>query len=186
MIGSLKKKYNYEMGDAELEAYVSREEDAVISKFTHLQPCEGVDEELVRLEKEGRYKMAVVSSSALRRVKASVEKVDQAKYFGDDIFSAATSLPKPTSKPDPAVYIHAMGKLGVKPEECVAIEDSKSGATAAVRAGIYTVGYVGSYEKEERGKMEEVLLKAGCKVLMREWKEFPSILEKIQKGGLEN
>ncbi|KAF7864501.1 hypothetical protein EAF04_006634 [Stromatinia cepivora] len=187
MIGSLKKKYNYEMDDAELESYVSKEEDKVIGKLkAALKPCEGVDEELIRLEKEGTYKMAVVSSSALRRVKASVEKVDQAKYFGGEIYSAASSLPKPTSKPDPAVYIFAMEKLGVKPEECVAIEDSKSGATAAVRAGIFTVGYVGSYDVEEREKMEGVLLEAGCKVIMREWKEFKGILEKIQNGGLEN
>lgn len=187
MIGSLKTKYNYTMDDAELESYVSKEEDQVIAKLkAALKPCEGADEELARLEKEGAYKMAVVSSSALRRVRASVEKVGQHIYFGEDIFSAATSLPKPTSKPDPAVYIHAMEKLGVKPEECVAIEDSRSGATAAVRAEIFTVGYVGSYEVEEREKMEEVLLKAGCKILMRDWREFKGILEKIQSGGLEN
>ncbi|TGO31391.1 hypothetical protein BHYA_1113g00010 [Botrytis hyacinthi] len=187
MIGSLKSKYNYAMTDAELEGYVSKEEDKVIAKLqAALQPCEGVDEELVRLEKDGGYLMAVVSSSALRRLKASVEKVDQAKYFGDRIYSAATSLEKPTSKPDPAVYLHAMEKLGVKPTECVAIEDSRSGATAAVRAGIYTVGYVGSYEEGERKEMEEVLRKAGCKVLMSDWREFKGILEKIQEGGLEN
>ncbi|KAK6607237.1 haloacid dehalogenase-like hydrolase [Botrytis cinerea] len=183
----LKSKYNYEMSAAELEGYVSKEEDKVIAKLkAALKPCEGVDEELVRLEKEGGYLMAVVSSSALRRLKASVEKTDQAKYFGDRIYSAATSLEKPTSKPDPAVYLHAMQKLGVEPQECVAIEDSKSGATAAVRAGILTVGYVGSYEVGEQKEMEEVLRKAGCKVLMREWKEFKGILEKIQQGGLEN
>ena len=187
MIGSLKAKYNYDMDEQELESYVSKEEDKVIAKLkAALKPCDGVDEVLARLEKEGKYKMAVVSSSALRRVKASVEKVGQEKYFGDEIYSAATSLPKPTSKPDPAVYIHAMQKLGVKPQECVAIEDSRSGATAAVRAGIFTVGYVGSYEVDEQKKMEGVLLEAGCKILMRDWSEFQGILEKIQNGGLEN
>ncbi|KAG4034436.1 hypothetical protein MFRU_003g03990 [Monilinia fructicola] len=187
MIGSLKAKYNYEMDDAELESYVSKEEDKVIAKLkAALKPCDGVDEELARLEKEGTYKMAVVSSSALRRVKASVEKVGQQKYFGDEIYSAATSLPKPTSKPDPAVYLHAMEKLGVKAQECVAIEDSRSGATAAVRAGIFTVGYVGSYEAHEQKKMEGVLLEAGAKILMKDWREFKGILEKIQNGGLEN
>ncbi|KAI9647010.1 hypothetical protein NHQ30_005012 [Ciborinia camelliae] len=187
MIGSLQAKYQYQMSSDELESYVSKEEDKVIGKLqAALQPCEGVDAELARLEAEGAYKMAVVSSSALRRVKASVEKVDQAKYFGDEMYSAATSLPTPTSKPDPAVYLFAMRKLGVQPGECLAIEDSRSGATAAVRAGIFTVGYVGSYEVEEREKMERVLLEAGCRVLMRDWSEFRGILEKVQAGGLEN
>ncbi|ESZ93691.1 haloacid dehalogenase-like hydrolase [Sclerotinia borealis F-4128] len=187
MIASLKAKYQYTMDDAELESYVSKEEDKVIAKLKALlKPCEGVDEVLVRLEKEDKYVMAVVSSSALRRLRASVEKVGQDKYFGDRVYSAATSLPVPTSKPDPAVYFHAMEKLGVQAGECLAIEDSKSGATAAVRAGILTVGYVGSYEVEEREKMEGVLRDAGCKVLMREWREFEGILDRIQNGGLPN
>lgn len=185
MMVSLKAKYKYEMSDAELEKYVSSEEDKVIAKLeAALKPCVGVDEVLVRLEKGGEYKMAVVSSSALRRVKASVVKVGQDKYFGDDIFSAATSLSKPTSKPDPAIYLFAMEKLGVQAGECVAVEDSKSGATAAFRANIKTIGYVGSYEKEEEEKMTKVLEGCGCVVVMKDWSEFEGLMEKIQAGEL--
>jgi len=185
MMVSLKAKYKYEMDDDELEKYVTSEEDKVIAKLNaKLQPCVGVDYELEKLEKEGKYKMAVVSSSALRRVRASVVKVGQERYFGDDIYSAASSLPKPTSKPDPAIYIHAMEQLGVKPEECVAVEDSKSGATAAFRANIKTIGYVGSYDKEEEEKMMKVLEGCGCVVVMKNWDEFEDAMEKIQKGEL--
>lgn len=183
MITNLKAKYGYDMSDAELETYVSREEDEVIKNLNAaLEPCKGVDPVLVQLAKEGKYKMAVVSSSALRRVKASIVKVDQAKYFGDDVFSAATSLEKPTSKPDPAIYIHAMKVLGVKPEECVAVEDSKSGATAAFRANIKTIGYTGAYEPEEEEKMTKVLTDAGCVVMMKDWSEFTAALGKIEAG----
>ena len=128
--------------------------------------------------------MAVVSSSALRRVRASVEKVGQEGYFGDDIFSAASSLPTPTSKPDPAIYLFAMERLGVLPGECVAVEDSRSGATAAVRAGIKTVGYVGSYEEEEQERMVGVLEGCGCVVVMRDWAEFEGFMGRIQEGAL--
>ena len=183
MMVSLKAKYKYEMEGDELEKYVSSEEDKVIAKLrAALKPCEGVDAVLEKLEREGRYKMAVVSSSALRRVKVSVAKVGQDKYFADDVFSAASSLPKPTSKPDPAIYLFAMDKLGVKAEECVAIEDSKSGATAAFRAHIKTIGYVGSYEEAEKEKMAQVLTNAGCVVIMKHWSEFEGYMEKIQKG----
>ncbi|TVY38038.1 6-phosphogluconate phosphatase, partial [Lachnellula subtilissima] len=141
MMVSLKAKYKYDMPDAELEKYVSREEDRVISKLrAALQPCEGVEPILSKLHAEGKYTLSVVSSSALRRVQASIEKVGQDKYFDPkSVFSAATSLETPTSKPDPAVYLHAMKVLGKEPGECVAVEDSRSGATAAVRAGITTV-----------------------------------------------
>jgi hypothetical protein len=68
--------------------------------------------------------------------------------------------------------LHAMKVLDKTPEECVAVEDSRSGATAAFRAGIKTIGYTGSYEKEKEGEMREVLEKAGCCVVMKDWSEF--------------
>lgn len=181
---SLQKKFGYEMDEAELNDYVLREEDAVIAKLNAaLVPCEGVDFELEKLHKEGKYKMAVVSSSALRRVIASIRKVNQTRFFDEkDVFSAATSLPKPTSKPNPAIYIHSMDKLGVKPEECIAIEDSKSGTGAGVAAKIRVVGYVGSYEKHEQDKMRKVLADAGAHPIMTEWNEFPGILAEIEAG----
>ncbi|TVY13477.1 6-phosphogluconate phosphatase [Lachnellula arida] len=184
MMVSLKAKYKYDMGDAELQEYVSREEDRVIAKLrAALQPCEGVDDILATLHAERKYTLSVVSSSALRRVQASIEKVGQDKYFdSQSVFSAATSLETPTSKPDPAVYLHAMKVLGKGAAECVAVEDSRSGATAAFRAGITTVGYVGSYSVEEREKMRKVLQDAGCGVVMEHWGEFWGVLEGIEKG----
>ncbi|KAG9248225.1 HAD-like domain-containing protein [Calycina marina] len=181
MMVSLKAKFKYEMDQDELEKFVSREEDQVITKLkAALKPCVGVDPVLEKLAKDNKYYLAVVSSSALRRVRASIEKVDQDKFFKrDDVFSAATSLPKPTSKPDPAIYNFAMEKLGKKPEECVAVEDSKSGATAAFRAHIKTIGYTGSYEPEKQAEMKEVLEKAGCQVIMNDWTEFEGALAKI-------
>src|SRR5207302_1479 len=125
-----------------------REEDVVIAKLKEkLVPCPGVDDVLERLAATGQYKFAVVSSSALRRVQASIDKVGQAKYFGSDVYSAATSLPTPTSKPDPAIYLHAMEKLGKTAAECVAVEDSKSGTLSGTRAGIKVIGYVGPYKE---------------------------------------
>jgi HAD superfamily hydrolase (TIGR01509 family) len=182
MMVSLQKKFGSTMDEKELETFVSREEDQVIAKLkAALRPCVGVDEQLEKLQASGKYKMAVVSSSALRRVKASIEKVNQDRFFaGDDVFSAATSLPKPTSKPNPAIYIFAMEKLGVKPIECIAIEDSKSGTGAGVAAKIRVVGYVGSYEPHEQDKMRKVLSDAGADPIMSDWSEFPSVLAQIE------
>jgi len=183
MMVSLQKKYGYDMGSDELETFVSKEEDKVITKLkAALVPCEGADAELYKLAESKKYELAVVSSSALRRVNASLVKVGQDKHFGTKVYSAATSLPKPTSKPDPAIYLHAMKDLGKKAEECVAVEDSKSGSTSAFRAGIKTIGYVGSYEPHEMEKMTKVLTDAGCVVVMKEWKEFDSCMAKIESG----
>lgn len=184
MMSSLSQRYGFALPEDELAAYVRREEDVVIAKLEEkLVACPGVDAVLPRL-RDGGYRLAVVSSSALRRVKASVEKVGQAGYFGGDVYSAATSLPVPTSKPDPAVYLFAMEKMGVKAGECVAVEDSKSGTLSGTRAGIKVVGYVGPYEEGQKAEMEKTLREAGAVVVMRDWSEFEGCLAKIEKGEL--
>ncbi|KAJ6538820.1 HAD-like domain-containing protein [Mycena vulgaris] len=183
MMSSLQQKYALDLEPATFNAYVTREEDQVIGKIqAALEPCAGVDAELARLAASGRFDMAVVSSSAGRRVEASVDKAGMDKYFPrSKIFSAATSLEKPTSKPDPAIYLHACKVLGKQPGECVAIEDSKNGTLSAVRAGIPTVGYVGSYEPEKQDEMRKVLKDAGADPIMLDWSEFSNCLEQIEK-----
>jgi beta-phosphoglucomutase-like phosphatase (HAD superfamily) len=183
MILSLQKRYDFTIAPDELESYVTKEEDKVIAKLEEkAQPCVGVDQELEKLAQSKRYGLAVVSSSALRRVRASIKKVGQDQFFPPDhIFSAATSLEKPTSKPDPAIYLHACKVLGKQPQECVAVEDSKSGTLSAVRAGIPVIGYVGSYEGEEmQAQMEKALKETGAKVVMTHWSEFQDCLSKIE------
>lgn len=185
MLTGLQTRYNFTLPPNEMENYVQRELGAVIAKLeAKAQPCEGVIPELEKLKKEGKYGMAVVSSSALSRVVASIKKTDMAKYFPvDHVFSAATSLPKPTSKPDPAIYLHACKVIGVEPGECVAIEDSKSGATAAMRAKIPLIGYVGPYldeGKEHQEKIAKMLREeCGATAIMYHWSEFDACLKKV-------
>ncbi|KAH8177325.1 haloacid dehalogenase-like hydrolase domain-containing protein [Sarocladium implicatum] len=188
MLTSLQKLHGIEISPEDMESYVTREEDAVIAKLkAALRPCVGVDAQLEQLAASKKYLMAVVSSSALRRVQASVDKVGQDKYFkaadGKNlIYSAATSLPKPTSKPDPAIYLHALKDLGKTAEESVAIEDSKSGTLSGTRAGIKVIGYVGPYADDKKAEMEQVLRDAGAVVIMQDWSEFPAALQKIEAG----
>ena len=104
----------------------------------------------------------------------------------EHVYSAATSMPDgPSSKPDPKIYLYACEQLGVKPEETLTVEDSKSGATAAMRAGIPLVGYVGIYGLEEGKEKEEQMAKTLTEVtkadyIMRDWKEFPEAVKKIE------
>ena len=185
MVVSLQKKFDFKIPKDDMDRYVSMEEDKVIAKLKRdAKPCPGASEELDELYKSKKYGMAVVSSSALKRVQASLKKVDQVKYFPPDhVFSAATSLNKPTTKPDPAIYLHACKVVGKEPGECVAVEDSKSGATSAVRAGIPVIGYVDSYEGSEKKKeMTKTLEDLGVKLVMQHWSEFPKLLEKIEES----
>lgn len=183
MLTSLQSRYGFPLTADETNSYVLREEDVVIAKLRQaLKPCVGVEPQLEALKAENKHLLAVVSSSALRRVKASLEVVKFDRFFaGDHVYSAATSLPTPTSKPDPAIYLHALKELGKTASEAVAVEDSRSGTLSATRAKIPTIGYVGPYPQEKQAEMEKVLRDAGAQVIMQSWDEFPAKLEEISK-----
>lgn len=185
MLKALATKWNLTISPEDEEMYVKKEEDQVIATLVQrAEPCVNCDPELESLAKEGKYKLAVVSSSAKRRVLASVKKVGQDRFFPDDVvFSAATSLDRPTSKPDPAIYLHACKVLGADPAHCVAVEDSKSGTLSAVRAGIPTIGYVGSYHgAAKQAEMKQLLLDTGARNVMDDWTEFRQKLAEIEQA----
>jgi len=52
-------------------------------------------------------------------------------------------------KPDPEIYNLALQKTGLKPEECVVIEDSRNGLVAAKAAGMHVVATTNVYTKSE-------------------------------------
>jgi len=185
MMLSLEKKHNFEIDKSDLNYYVDQEVIAVTNKLKErATECPGATAQVKALH--GKIPMAVVSTSAKSRVLASVEKIGigYGQYWPDEhVFSAATSMPEPSSKPDPKIYNWACEKLGVAQANAVAVEDSKSGATAAMRAGIPCIAYVGIYGleegKEKMEQMAELLTKeAKCFAVMRDWSEFPSILRK--------
>jgi HAD superfamily hydrolase (TIGR01509 family) len=186
MLKGLQQKHDFTMSEEELNDYVQRELGAVTKKLSEKAvECPGVTEELKKLQEQG-YPMSVVSTSAKSRVVASIEKANIAHFFPPEhVYSAATSLDPPSSKPDPAIYIYACEQLGVKPEETVTVEDSKSGATAAMRAGIPCIAYVGIYgieEGEQKMKeMAELLTKeTKAAAVMYNWSEFQECLKKVE------
>ena len=65
-------------------------------------------------------------------------------------------------KPDPEIYNLALEKAGVKPEECIVIEDSKNGVTAAKAAGMHVVATTNGYtEKEDLSAADIVVTTLG-------------------------
>ncbi len=54
-----------------------------------------------------------------------------------------------THKPEPEVYLKSAKNLLVHPDNCVVFEDSYSGVSAAINAGMKVVGVLSSHSKEE-------------------------------------
>ena len=74
--------------------------------------------------------MAVASSSALRLIKATVNKLKL-----EDYFTLLVSAEHEThGKPHPAVFMRTAETLRVQPDRCLVIEDSFNGLLAAKAA----------------------------------------------------
>ncbi|MEW5771701.1 MAG: HAD family hydrolase [Pseudomonadota bacterium] len=54
----------------------------------------------------------------------------------------------PAKKPAPDIYVWAMRELGLRPEECLAFEDSENGIRASLGAGLRTVVTVNDYTRD--------------------------------------
>ncbi len=83
-------------------------------------------------------KTAIATSSQEETVNTILEVVPLENYFAQHIYHA-DHVGK-TYKPAPDVYLHAAKMIGVKPCNCIAIEDSATGIKAAKAAGMYCIG----------------------------------------------
>ena len=55
----------------------------------------------------------------------------------------------PAKKPDPAIYVLALERIGVGPPDAIVVEDSRNGLLAAVGAGLRCVVTVSGYTRDE-------------------------------------
>lgn len=130
MIAELGNVHGYELNDKQKADYALLEENLVIQRIlAYPEPCPGIQGILHTLTTEHHYQLAVVSSPPIRRIRAALKSAGIAKYFKPEhVYSANNSMPEPKSKPDPAIYQWAVKENGVVPDECIAFEDSRSGA----------------------------------------------------------
>ena len=87
---------------------------------------------VLRALKDQGYRLAVASSTSLPLVTRVLTENEIIGY----IYQEVSGNMFRQSKPDPEIYHYTAGKLGVREEECLVIEDSTVGITAAYRAGM--------------------------------------------------
>jgi HAD superfamily hydrolase (TIGR01509 family) len=95
-----------------------------------------------------KIKLAVCSTSNERAVNLVVEKMlgkKRKSHFNAILAGDIVSK----KKPDPEIYNLALKILGLKPEECVVVEDSRNGLLAAKAAGMHCVVTTNGYTENE-------------------------------------
>jgi len=78
-------------------------------------------------------------------------------------------------KPAPDVYLHAAEQNNVLPSQCLVIEDSVVGATAALTAGMTVWGFVGGRHQTEQSKQR--LAELGVHKIIKHMIEIPELLQ---------
>jgi sugar-phosphatase len=92
-------------------------------------PMPGATDLIARLRTAG-WSLAIASSSPYAIIEAVVDRCGFADVF--DVIHSAQD--EDSGKPHPAIYLTAAAKLGVAPQDCLALEDSANGLIAAKAA----------------------------------------------------
>lgn len=177
IIGALQRRHHFRLYWKIRDRYIDRVDQYVCNQLAqHASPCDGVVQVLAKLVDENKYNLAVVSNtSSENRVMTSLGASGLNRFFSRDRIFIGLDLPhsRPVNRPESLVYRHILKEYGVKPKECVAIEDTTAGAIAAINAGIPVMGYVGSYEPgAERHEAIAKLAMVGCKAILEDWEDF--------------
>jgi HAD superfamily hydrolase (TIGR01509 family) len=116
----------------ELHSFISEmKQQYTISMIHNLcRPRFNHEYALSRLKAEG-YRLAVGSNAVRTSVEMMLQHARLQQYF--EFLLSNEDVRK--AKPDPEIYMKAMGKMGLPPENCLIVEDNENGINAAIASG---------------------------------------------------
>ena len=121
-----------------MEEVMNHEADKTRETFSeaNLEPMPGLTNLLEILTGKG-IPLSVASSSAPKTIELVTRKIGVQNYFNHLVSGQQVK----NGKPAPDIFLYAAKLLGLKPESCMVIEDSRNGARAAKSAGMVCIGY---------------------------------------------
>ena len=115
------------------------------------------------------YPMAVASSSTRELINVGLLKYQLKPYFAHIVSTDDVTR----TKPNPEIFLTAAKRLGQAPENCLVIEDSAAGVTAAKAAGMYCVGYENPLSGDQNLTQADIRIR-----------EFSALINLFQEGTL--
>lgn len=136
----------------ELHSFINRLKQNFTIEIIHSQckPMFHHEFALSRLKVAG-IKMAVCSNSIRETMDLMIRKAGLSPYLEFTISNQDVTQPKP----HPEIYVKAIERLGVKPNECLIVEDNPNGIRAAEESGahllkvtsVYDVNYANIFQR---------------------------------------
>jgi HAD superfamily hydrolase (TIGR01509 family) len=145
-----------------LARYEETRADAFLRDLT---PVTGAIETVERLRAAG-LGVCVASQGKLSKTRLSLALTGLDHLFPESARFSAYSVAH--GKPASDLFLHAAAAMGVEPAACAVVEDTPSGVTAAVAAGMHAIGYTADSD-------EQALSDAGAEPL-RSLAELPRLL----------
>lgn len=158
------KKYNVEITDEDLQEYIGSTTTHMCRKMVDDYQLSITPEELVAANDEIRKQilklegyipvpyiidlikdlhshgipMIIASSSPSQDIEDVMEQLKIKEYFIGYVSGSMVKNPKP----DPEIFLLAANRLQTSPKNCLVIEDSYNGVTAATAAGMVSIGFI--------------------------------------------
>jgi HAD superfamily hydrolase (TIGR01509 family) len=156
LLADIRSRAEAKLGRSLPAGWLAEYEHERAEAFRHgLEPIAGAAEAVRRVKAAGM-KVCVASQGALEKTRMTLGLTGLRDLFPPDALFSAHDVPRP--KPDPALFRHAAATMGVQPSACTVIEDTPSGVTAAIAAGMRAIGYAADSD-------EHALRNAGAKII---------------------
>ncbi|HSH97385.1 MAG: HAD family hydrolase [Methylophilaceae bacterium] len=154
------QKYNYQL----TEDFFKRFHISSLRILaTDLEPIPGIHEAIDNLT----VPFCMASNSAPDKIEVMLKKTELWDRFKGNIFSSKL-VPNP--KPAPDIYLLAAESHQTAVQNCLVIEDTSVGVTAAVAAGMTVFGYAAASDPKK-------LLDAGAKLVFNRMSELDGLIK---------
>jgi beta-phosphoglucomutase family hydrolase len=150
----VKKYIKQDASEEEATSLTRRKEEYFIEeiKKTKIEPTKGVVRFLNDL-KNNNIKMGIGTAAMEFKAYTILEELGIKDFF--KVLVSAEKVKK--GKPDPETYLKVAEYLGLKPEECIVIEDAPNGIAAAKNGGIKCIAIATTHEKSELGQADRII-----------------------------
>jgi HAD superfamily hydrolase (TIGR01509 family) len=134
------EEYKLNLDIKQIRKLKAEEYDKLVK--AEVQPMPGAVEILKKLDTLN-IKTALATASYLKSAKVVLETLKFEKYF--QIIATKESVTR--NKPFPDIFLFTAGKMNIKPQNCIVLEDAEKGIIAAHDAGMKSIAVPNKYTK---------------------------------------
>ena len=114
-----------------------------LDKYKNQVPLKPGAGRFLRFLKDHNIPMGIATSNGQAMVDGVLDALKIRPFFN----SVATACEVKAGKPAPDIYLYVAGKLGVKPEDCLAFEDVPAGIQAGKAAGMRVIAMADEFSR---------------------------------------